>query len=170
MSATRLGVTLFLLGLIMLPFSLKGLSPKVGMSYGSIKPKETQYYIILAPPVGEVNLTIGEGMFERVEGIQLLIKVVSPNEEILTELNLITPYSFTVCFDQRGAYKVYFANQGDKESSVPLTIEFYGGLSNIEKDKIFVNEILLAVGVTFILLGILFKRVKSKGRFVTNST
>jgi len=162
MSLTRIGTVLFLLGLVMLPFSLRELSQKVGGSYGSLKPKDTQLYIILAPPAGDANVTVGEGELEKVEGIQILTKVVSPNGETLAELNLTTPYSFTLHLDQRGAYNVYLTNQGNNESSIPLTIEFHGGIGNIERDKFLVNEILLMAGAAFFLLGILLRKVIRK--------
>lgn len=162
MSLTRIGIIIFLLGLVMLPFSLRELSQRVGASYETLKPKDTQLYIILAPPAGDANVTVGEMGIEKVEGIHILTKVVSPNGETLAELNLTTPYSFTLRLDQRGAYNVYLTNQGNSESSIPVTIEFHGGTGNIERDRFLVNEVLLMVGAAFFLLGILLRKVKRK--------
>lgn len=162
MSITRLGIILLLLGAVMLLSSLREISSRVGASYGTLMPNETSCVIILAAPLGRANLTIGEDRSEIVKGIQLHTKMVSPNGEVLMEVNLTTPYSFTANLDQRGAYRVYLTNQGDKESEVPLMIDFYGGFANIEGDRLFINEVLLSAGVAFVLIGMLSRIVRKR--------
>lgn len=88
---------------------------------------------------------------------------MDPQNNTLTEQDVITPYELDFEFKSRGAYTVYITNTGVEESKLPLTVIFdIGNPENREADKFQLSLILTAAGVVIVFAGLVINFPKQR--------
>lgn len=159
MNITRLGTVFILAGLGLLLSTLNSRPPEsISVSYEILGANETQCYVIVAPPVGESLMTVGE--MELNESFPVHVKLLAPDGGVLINQSVAAPSSFAVYFDRRGEYTVCVTNEGSEESIIPVRVRFEKGFANVEKDKLLISEISVVLGAALILLGVLTKYLR----------
>jgi len=166
-NATRLGLILVILGAVLL-FNIWS-APVVQSSkasIGTVGSGETFAYGLFIAPVGLGNLVVeGDTMVLPVGAAEPIrveyvvpahLVVVSPSDVVLVDVDIVTPYTAQVDFDERGEYVVYVTNMGEESYPIPISVKFprNGDVVNREADKFFVSTILLISGVTLLCLGL----------------
>ncbi len=177
MNITRIGLVTLIVGLVLLlNASSSHVSGYGGVSYGEFKQNETQTYVILIAPVGPATIVIGGADYRpssmpaavgggqfAVYNVSVHMKITDPQNNTLTEQDVITPYELDFEFKSRGAYTVYITNTGVEESKLPLTVIFdIGNPENREADKFQLSLILTAAGVVIVFAGLVINFPKQR--------
>jgi uncharacterized membrane protein len=172
MNITRVGFVLLIVGLILLMnASSSHVSGYLSHKYGELDEGESQSYLILTAPVGPANMCIGlqsgsssglpPGFFQYdLTDVPVHMKFTDPNNNIIAEKDVITPYCFDVTFNERGVYTVQVTNNGNATTTMPLVVIFdFHNPDNKEADKYVLSIILTALGALLITIGIAMKFV-----------
>ena len=83
--------------------------------------------------------------------------VTSPSNVTLVDVEVVTPHSVQINFDERGEYVVHATNIGDEESNIPIGINFPrdNNVVNRENDKFLISIILTVSGLVLFCLGLI---------------
>jgi hypothetical protein len=181
-NATRLGFIVLLIGVILLS-SLWTASVmqnrKAGLAY-DVEPGETFSYGLFMAPVGLGNLVVegdmvvpptpsanvtGDGSTGYYSGslsrvvfeVPVHLVVVSPSNVTLVDMEIGTPHTVQLNFNERGEYVVYATNLGNESYPITLSLNFPrdGGVVYREADKFLVSLILTISGVVLFCLGLI---------------
>jgi hypothetical protein len=164
------------------------LSAKMGT--GSIEPGETRSYGLFMAPVGLGNLVVEsdtlvaptpppnatavngaiyvDGSPTSVEFVAPVhLVVVSPSNVTLVDVDIVTPYTVQLNFDERGEYIVHGTNLGNESYPISVSLKFSrdGDVEHREADKFLVSLILTVSGFVLFCLGLgtsLFLKHKEK--------
>lgn len=174
MNISRVGLILFIIGLVVLLNSWSSHVPRYAInSSGEAKANETLSYSIFIAPVGSGNLTIGSrpqtgssmppelGMDEPIV-LPVHLVVQDPANQTLIEKDVVTPYSTQIDFTERGEYTVHITNEGIEESPIPTGITFSetNDNANREADKFNLSIILLISGLALVCIKRVTKIIK----------
>jgi uncharacterized membrane protein len=166
MNITRAGFVLLIVGLILLMNASSSHVPRhVRVSYGELDEGESQKYVILIAPVGPANMCIGlqpesssdlpPGFFQYdLTDVPVHMIFTDPDNNIIAEEDVITPYCFDATFNERGAYNVHVTNNGNATTTMPIDIFFdFHNPDNKEADKYVLSLILIVLGGVVVVVG-----------------
>jgi hypothetical protein len=162
----RIGLLLVIIGAVLLVNFWTAPLPEYGIiSIGEVKPGETVSYSLFMAPVGSGNLIIGYATLpgrsssapiptEVVLPIHLV--VTSPSNVTLVDVEVVTPYTTQLSFNERGEYIVHATNMGNEQSAIPVGLNFprEGNVVNREADKFLVSLLLTVSGLVLFCLGL----------------
>ncbi|MDR2204151.1 MAG: hypothetical protein LBE76_07675 [Nitrososphaerota archaeon] len=164
---TRFGLILIIIGVVLLSNSWTAFLPTYGIvGSGEVESGETLGYSVFMSPVGLGNFIVGYNKapdgrpstipIEPVVVVPVHLVIVSPSNVTLVDVEVVTPYSVQIDFDERGKYTVYATNMGDERSGIPIGLSFPqdDGVTHREADKFLVSIILTASGAVFFCLGL----------------
>jgi len=168
-NVTRLGFIVMIIGVILLS-SLWTASVmqtrKAGFGY--VEPGETSSYGLFMAPVGLGNFVVegialvppsqaDEPPTRVVFEVPVHLVVVSPSNVTLVDMEIGTPHTVQLNFNERGEYVVYATNLGNESYPITLSLNFPrdGGVVYREADKFLVSLILTISGVVLFCLGLI---------------
>jgi hypothetical protein len=177
---TRLGLILLIIGVVLLlNFWTASLPWSSKMGTGFIEPGETRSYGLFMPPVGLGNLVVEsdtlvpptpppnatavngaihvDGSPIRVEfDVPVHLVVVSPSNVTLVDVEVVTPHTVQLNFEERGEYIVHGTNLGNESYPISVALKFSrdGDVVNREADKFLVSLVLTVSGFVLFCLGL----------------
>ena len=177
MNITRAGFALLIVGLIiLLNASTSRMSGHRSATYDLLDAGASQSYLLLIAPVGPANMCIGlhpeRGSYlppvfseHELTDVPVHLEVTDPNNNIIVDKDVVTPYCFDINFNARGAYTVHVTNNGNATTEMPLGIIFdFHNPDNKEADKYLLSLVLTALGALLVAVGVVMKFVLGRSR------
>ena len=178
---TRLGSILIIIGIVLLFNFWTAPIPTLGIStIGEFEPGETSSTSLLVAPVGLGNLLLGQTRIGRLDSshyiptefiLPIHLVVTSPSRVTIVDVEVTTPYTIQLNFDERGEYIVHATNIGDNKSAIPIGLNFPkdGDAMYREADKFLVSSIFTISGVVLFCLGLINSMILKHKKAETNS-